>query len=58
MRREVTTIGPDASLALAERGADLLVMGAYAHALMRELVLGGVTKKILETMPVPVLMAH
>lgn len=43
---------------IADRGADLLVMGAYAHSRMRELVLGGVTRTILESMPVPVLMAH
>jgi nucleotide-binding universal stress UspA family protein len=43
---------------VAARGADLLVMGGYAHSRVRELVLGGVTRTILETMPVPVLMAH
>ena len=29
----------------AERGCDLLVMGAYAHSRMRELVLGGATRR-------------
>jgi nucleotide-binding universal stress UspA family protein len=43
---------------IADRGADLLVMGGYAHSRVRELVLGGVTRTILESMPVPVLMAH
>jgi nucleotide-binding universal stress UspA family protein len=43
---------------IADRGADLLVMGAYAHSRMRELVLGGATRTILESMTVPVLMAH
>ena len=43
---------------IADRGADLLVMGAYAHSRMRELVLGGATRSILESMTVPVLMAH
>jgi nucleotide-binding universal stress UspA family protein len=43
---------------IADRGADLLVMGGYAHSRVRELVLGGVTMTILESMPVPVLMAH
>jgi nucleotide-binding universal stress UspA family protein len=43
---------------IADRGADLLVMGAYAHSRVRELVLGGATRTILETMTVPVLMAH
>jgi nucleotide-binding universal stress UspA family protein len=43
---------------IADRGADLLVMGAYAHSRVRELVLGGATRTILESMTVPVLMAH
>lgn len=43
---------------IADRSADLLVMGAYAHSRVRELVLGGVTRTMLESMTVPVLMAH
>ena len=42
----------------AERECDLLVMGAYAHSRMRELVLGGATRTVLKKMIVPVLMAH
>jgi nucleotide-binding universal stress UspA family protein len=38
--------------------ADLIVMGAWGHSRLRERVLGGVTRKLLETMTVPVLMAH
>jgi nucleotide-binding universal stress UspA family protein len=41
-----------------DRGCDLLVMGAYAHSRVRELVLGGATRTILKSMTVPVLMAH
>jgi nucleotide-binding universal stress UspA family protein len=33
-------------------------MGAYAHSRIRELVLGGTTRNILEHMTVPVLMSH
>ena len=43
---------------IADRGADLLVMGAYAHSRVRELVLAGATRTILESMTLPVLMAH
>jgi nucleotide-binding universal stress UspA family protein len=43
---------------LADRGSDLLVMGAYGHSRLRELVLGGVTRTILHDMTVPVLIAH
>lgn len=39
-------------------GADLLVMGAYAHSPLRELVLGGVTRHVLAHADLPVLMRH
>jgi nucleotide-binding universal stress UspA family protein len=39
-------------------GADLLVMGAYGHSRVRELVLGGATRTVLDSMTVPVLMSH
>lgn len=38
--------------------ADLIVMGAWGHSRLRELVLGGVTRTLLDSMTVPVLMAH
>ncbi len=43
---------------VADSGADLLVMGGYGHARIRELVLGGVTHAILKHMTCPVLMSH
>jgi nucleotide-binding universal stress UspA family protein len=42
----------------ADHGADLIVMGAYGHARWREVVLGGVTRQLLEQMTVPVFMSH
>ena len=39
-------------------GADLLVMGAYAHSPLRELILGGVTRHMLAHANLPVLMRH
>jgi nucleotide-binding universal stress UspA family protein len=39
-------------------GADLLVMGAYGHSRMLERVLGGVTRGILRSATVPVLMSR
>jgi nucleotide-binding universal stress UspA family protein len=39
-------------------GADMLVMGAYAHSPLRELILGGVTRYMLEHADLPVLMRH
>jgi nucleotide-binding universal stress UspA family protein len=43
---------------LADLAADLLVMGAYGHSRMRELLLGGATRSLLRSMTVPVLMSH
>jgi nucleotide-binding universal stress UspA family protein len=42
----------------ADMGADFIVMGAYGHSRVRELVLGGVTRTLLESMTAPVLMSH
>jgi nucleotide-binding universal stress UspA family protein len=42
----------------AEQGIDLLVMGAYGHSRLQEMVLGGVTREMLRTMTVPTLMSH
>jgi nucleotide-binding universal stress UspA family protein len=39
-------------------GADLLVMGAYAHSRLRELVFGGVTRFMLQHADLPLLMRH
>lgn len=44
--------------AAAKAGADLLVMGAYGHSRLRELVLGGVTKHVLQSTTIPALLAH
>lgn len=43
---------------LADDGSDLLVMGAYGHSRLREMVFGGVTRHILKHMTVPTLMSH
>jgi nucleotide-binding universal stress UspA family protein len=42
----------------ADSNADMIVMGGYGHSRLREFVLGGVTRSILETMTVPALMSH
>ena len=52
---------PVGAALLAECGAlgvDLLVMGAYTHSRMRQLILGGVTRHILENATLPLFMAH
>ena len=42
----------------ADEAADLLVMGGYGHSRLREFAFGGVTRSILRTATLPVLMAH
>lgn len=42
----------------ADLQSDMIVMGGYGHMRFRELLLGGVTKTIMNSMTVPVLMAH
>lgn len=44
--------------ACVDINADLLVMGAYTHSRLRQLILGGVTRTVLETAPLPVLLSH
>lgn len=38
--------------------ADMLVMGAYSHSRLRQMILGGVTRHILEHAPLTVLMCR
>ena len=42
----------------ASLGADLLVMGAYTHSRLRQLILGGVTRHIVHHAPLPCQMCH
>lgn len=60
VRIERTSLGiADAMLSrAADLGADLIVMGAYSHSRLAELVLGGATRGLLKSMTVPVLMSR
>ena len=42
----------------ADKGIDLIVMGGYGHSRLREFILGGATRGILNSMTVPILMSH
>jgi nucleotide-binding universal stress UspA family protein len=59
-----TIVAPNAKTAdvllshAADTSADLLVLVGFGHSRLREFVLGGVTRSILETMTVPTLMSH
>jgi nucleotide-binding universal stress UspA family protein len=52
----------DAGKALRNRatlvGADMIVMGAFAHSRWRQMVLGGVTDSMLAASELPVFMSH
>jgi len=51
-------IGPLILSMVADERIDMLVMGAYGHSRLRERILGGVTRAMLQTMTVPTLMSH
>jgi nucleotide-binding universal stress UspA family protein len=42
----------------ADSSVDFMIMGGYGHSPLRELVLGGVTRSIFQSMTVPVLLSH
>lgn len=42
----------------ADVGADMIVMGAYGHSRWREMLLGGATRQILQSMTLPAFLAH
>ena len=51
-------VGRGLLMAAREFGADLLAMGAYSHSRLRQLILGGVTRHVLENAKLPVLMCR
>ena len=53
-----STIGTILLEQTRDAGADLLVMGAYTHSRLRQLIFGGVTRAVLESAEIPVFMAH
>jgi nucleotide-binding universal stress UspA family protein len=62
---EVRELSPDnqsvGTVLLAEASAisaDLLVVGAYTHSRLRQLLLGGVTRNLLSNATIPLFMAH
>lgn len=49
----------DALLAAAqEHSADLLVMGGYGHSRLRQFLLGGVTRRMFDGAPMPLMLVH
>lgn len=58
LARTIPSIAELLNRQIVETGADLLVMGAYGHSRLRESILGGATREMLEAATVPVLMVH
>ncbi len=59
--REIATAEDEGAALLAyaaESGADFLVMGAYGHWRLRELIFGGTTQTVLAEGKLPVFLAH
>jgi nucleotide-binding universal stress UspA family protein len=51
-------VGAGLLRAVRDFGADLLCMGAYSHSRLRQLILGGVTRHVLEKALLPVMMCR
>lgn len=51
-------VGAGMLAAAREFGADLMSMGAYSHSRLRQLILGGVTRHVLEHADFPVMMTR
>lgn len=51
-------VGPEILRQAGVFGSDLLVMGCYGHSRLREFVLGGASRHVLQHLPLPLLMAH
>ena len=59
--RELSSSGGIAEVLLEQAraaAADLLVMGGYGHSRLRQMMLGGTTRSILERTTLPVLFSH
>ena len=55
-RPQEKDVGRGLLSAAREFGADMLAMGAYSHSRLRQLILGGVTRHVLEHSTIPVMM--
>jgi len=52
------TVGRSLLMETKKLGCDMMVMGGYSHSRVRELILGGVTRDIIELANIPVIMGH
>ena len=57
-RRGIVAVGKFIEDTALSQDAGLVVMGAYGHTRLRELVLGGATRSMLEGVKLPTLLSH
>lgn len=55
---EESSVGKALMRVATDIGATMLVMGAYTHSRIQEMLLGGVTRHVLANTRIPVLMMH
>jgi nucleotide-binding universal stress UspA family protein len=58
LSRKDIAVGHQLLQAAAEEGADLLVIGGYGHMPWREFLFGGVTREVIASSLLPVLLTH
>lgn len=58
VNRSGQSIGQTITDTAVSMGADLVVMGAYGHSRLREWMLGGTTRHLMEHSPVSLLLVH
>lgn len=58
IRAEDCPIAETLQQSAIERGCKLLVMGGYGHSRVRDFVLGGATRGVLDNLLLPVLLSH
>jgi len=58
MRDSTANVGGAICALARELRVDLIVMGCYGHALLRERLFGGATRSVLTSLPAPVLTSH
>lgn len=51
-------VGKDLLVKASGLGSEMIVLGAYGHSRLRELVLGGVTRHMLRNANIPLFLAH
>lgn len=58
MARTENSIAETLGQRAQEMGCDMIVMGAYGHSRLREVLFGGTTRSMLENAELPILFAH